>query len=61
MYEWMQEKYNDHGESWSKKDLALHIINPMLFEILNASSMKDFQPKEPPKILYWIIFLFLDY
>ena len=61
MYEWMQEKYNDHRESWSKKCLALYIINPMLSEILNAPSMKDFQPKEPQKILYRMIFLFLDY
>ena len=51
MYEWMQEKYNDDREPWSKKVLVLCIINPMLFEILNVPSMKDFHPKEPQKIL----------
>ena len=61
MYEWTQEKYNDDRESWPKKGLVLYIINPMLFEILNAPSMKDFHPKEPQKILYRMIFLFLNY
>ena len=47
----MQEKHNDDRESLSKKVLVLYIINPVLFEILNVPSMKDFHPKEPQKIL----------